>query len=76
MKSFWFHYNKPESKRRGHPVLTLHYEGRCHYVRSIVCNVPTYTRERSTQPHVVVAGKGAVIIDGGIARIEELTWVT
>jgi len=69
VKSFWFHYNKPESKRIGHPVLTLHYEGKCHYVRSLSIDVPTYTRERSAQPHIVVAGRGVVSIDGDRAHI-------
>lgn len=69
MKSFWFHYNKPASKQAGHPVLTLHYQGRCHLVRSIVCDVPTRTRERSSQPHLVVAGKGYAQFEGDSAWI-------
>lgn len=71
MKAFWFHYNKPESRKAGHPVMTLHYEGKCHYVRSIVCDVPTKTRERNSQPHVVVAGKGVVEFIGNEAHIRE-----
>lgn len=70
MKAFWYHYNKPASKRAGYPILTLHYEGKCHMVRSIDCQVPTYTRERSSQPNLVVAGKGVVVFDGSTARIE------
>jgi hypothetical protein len=71
VKAFWFHYNKPESRKAGHPVMTLHYEGKCHYVRSIVCDVPTKTRERNSQPHVVVVGKGVVEFIGNEAHIRE-----
>jgi hypothetical protein len=58
--AFWFHYNKPEASRRGHPVMTVHYRGACHMVRSIQCAVPITTRERTSQPRVVMAGKGAI----------------
>jgi len=69
MSAFFFHYNKPEAKRQGHPVLTVHYRGVCHMVRSVVCDVPVRTRERKTQPLVVMAGKGNVEIDNGTAYI-------
>lgn len=69
MKAFWFHYNKPEARRRGHPVLTVHHNGSCLLVRHIVCHVPVRSRERSAQPHVVMAGRGIVQIDGDTAHI-------
>lgn len=69
MTAFWFHYNKPASKQAGHPVLTVHWQGRCHFVRHIQCHVPVQTRERKSQPHVVVAGRGNVAICGDTATI-------
>jgi hypothetical protein len=67
--AFWFHYNKPEATRRGHPVMTVHYRGACHMVRSIQCAVPIATRERSRQPRVVMAGQGEVEFVDGTAYI-------
>lgn len=69
MSAFFYHYNKPASRKAGHPVLTVHCQGICHLVRHIECHVPTKTRERKTQPHVVVAGKGTVAISGETAYI-------
>ncbi len=60
MRAFWFHYNKPLSKKRKRSALTLHYDGKCVPVCAIDCKVPTYTRNRKTQPYCVMAGVGAV----------------
>lgn len=68
--AFWFHYNKPEARRRGHPVMTVHYKGACHMVRHVQCDVPLRTRERNSQPHVVMAGRGSVEIVDGTAYIQ------
>lgn len=68
--AFWFHYNKPEARRRGHPVMTVHYRGACHMVRHVACDVPLRTRERNSQPHVVMAGRGSVEIVDGTAYIK------
>lgn len=71
MTAFWFHYNKPASAKAGHPVLTVHHKGACLLVRNIVCSVPVRSRERNSQPHVVIAGRGNVRIAGDTAYIEE-----
>lgn len=71
MSAFWFHYNKPASAKAGHPVLTLHYKGQCLMVRNILCGVPVRSRERNTQPRVVIAGCGTVRIDGDTAVIQK-----
>ena len=71
MTAFWFHYNKPASKKAGHPVMTVHHKGACLMVRSIVCTVPVCSRERKTQPHVVMAGIGTVRIAGDAAYISQ-----
>jgi hypothetical protein len=68
--AFWFHYNKPETQRRGHPVMTVHYRGACHMVRAVSCEVPVATRERTIQPRVVMAGRGSVEIVDGTAYIK------
>ncbi len=69
MKAFWFHYNKPQSQRQGHPVMTVHYKGQCLMVRNIVCSVPVRSRERNTQPRMVIAGVGNVHVQGDTAFI-------
>ena len=58
---FWYHYNKPMSKKCGYPILTVHYRGRCLYATRIVCKVPTETHKRERQPRMVVRGWATVI---------------
>ena len=62
-KRFWYHYNKPESKRQGRNVLTLHYKDRCHLIHSLECKAPTETHDRKAQPRCVIRGwsRGMVI---------------
>ena len=60
MHRFWFHYNRPASKQRGRPTMSVHASGKCHAVDHIVCRVPVNTRHRKSQPHVVMCGKGEV----------------
>lgn len=70
MKSFWFHYNKPASRKAGKPQITVHYNSTCHIVNNVVCNVKTVGRLRNTQPHWVIAGKTKELkIENGIATI-------
>ena len=52
----FFHYNKPESRRQDQNVLTVHWKGECIPVNSIVCQVPTETHDRNSQPRCVVRG--------------------
>jgi len=60
MSAFWFHYNKPESRKQKMNMLTVHYQGKCHFVHDIVCKVPLETRHRKKQPHCVMAGSGEI----------------
>ena len=55
-RRFFYHYNKPESRRQDRNVLTVHWKSQCIPVNSIVCNVPTETHDRKAQPHCVVRG--------------------
>lgn len=68
-RAFWYHYNKPESRRQKRNVLTLHCKGQCLLVYDIDCRVPTKTRHRKTQPHCGLAGHGRVHITGKTALI-------
>lgn len=54
--AFFFHYNKPESRKRKRNVLTLHAQGACHLVYAIECFRPIGTRNRKTQPRCVMSG--------------------
>jgi|APGre2960657404_1045060.scaffolds.fasta_scaffold316384_1 hypothetical protein len=67
---FWFHYNKPLSRKLGKPMMTIHFAGACHSVEGIVCNVKTWTHIRKTQPHIVIKGVGVVEISEGKAIIK------
>lgn len=69
MPAFWFHFNKPETRKRGRPVMTVHYKGQCLMVESIDCAVPVKTRVRKRQPRMVVAGVGDVTVVNGKAVI-------
>jgi hypothetical protein len=53
---FFFHYNKPASKKAGKPRITVHLQGKCHLVENLDVHVPTYGRIRKTQPFFVMAG--------------------
>ena len=57
MPAFFFHYNKPASKKAGKPVISLHYQKQCHLVHNVVVNVPTQGKIRKTQPFFVMIGK-------------------
>lgn len=69
MPAFWFHFNKPETAKRGTPVMTVHYKGQCLMVESIDCAVPVKTRIRKQQPRMVMAGEGEVTVTNGEAVI-------
>jgi hypothetical protein len=60
-KAFWFHYNKPLSLQRKKNILTIHFDGACHFVEGLDCRVPIKTRNRKVQPRCVMAGKAVSI---------------
>lgn len=63
--SFFYHYNKPASKARGKPVISIHYRNQCILVSNIICEVHTKGRLNKRQPYFVVTGraKNIEIID-------------
>jgi hypothetical protein len=68
-KAFWFHFNKPASKAAKKPQITLHWNDSCHILDNIVCQVPISGRIRKNQPRWVIAGRGKVTIENGVATI-------
>lgn len=62
MPAFFYHYNKPLSKQRGKHIMSLHYQGACHFVEGLECRAAAKTRiNERRQPHVVMAGKAKKI---------------
>ena len=55
-RRFWFHYNKPESRKQGRNVLTVHWKNACHPVNSITCGTPIETHDQKQQPRCVMRG--------------------
>ncbi len=53
---FFYHYNKPLSKARGKPQISVHWKGACHFVDNVVINVPTWGRINKRQPYFVIVG--------------------
>ena len=58
---FWFHYNKPMSRKMDMEVWTVHWKDKCYQVMHIMCNTDTETYERSSQPHAIVRGKAHLL---------------
>jgi hypothetical protein len=68
---FFYHYNKPLSKQRGYPVISLHYSGQCHFLKGIRVEVPTWSKFNKRQPYYVMQGEcERVKIARGIATVE------
>ena len=66
MRSFFFHYNKPASRKAGKNKATIHFNGQCMIVDDLKCSVPIFSRSRKSQPRWVIAGKAnnIEIVDG------------
>ena len=63
-KRFWYHYNKPASRKALKPILTVHWESRCILVEGVDITVPTKSRVRKSQPHIVITGSARnVVVD-------------
>lgn len=56
VKSFFFHYNKPASKKAGFPKMSIHHDKTCHIVDHVQCHVSCATNHRKRQPHCVMKG--------------------
>lgn len=53
---FFFHYNKPLSKKRKAHYWSIHFKKSCHCVKAIDCNVSTVSKTNKRQPFVVMQG--------------------
>lgn len=63
MRRFFFHYNKPASKKAGSPKLTVHYKGECQLVDHVNCYCNVETKHNKRQPYCVIQGKcGEIVI--------------
>ena len=67
---FFYHFNKPLSKQRGKPYMSVHFRGKCYFARRLSCHVSCQTKERKTQPVMVMQGYCREVIDNnGIIQI-------
>lgn len=70
MKSFFFHYNKPQSKKLDKPIISLHFNNKCHLVSGMTVNVPTKAMFHKQQPRFTINGKyNKIKIKNGFAEI-------
>ena len=65
-KRFYFHYNKPKSLQQNKVIMSVHYDGACHYCENIICNVPTQTKINKRQPRSVMAGWYSDCVNDGV----------
>jgi len=56
LKRFFFHYNKPESRKQGRNVLTVHWKNSCIPVNHLKIDVPIESHTQKSQPHCVMRG--------------------
>lgn len=71
LKNFFFHYNKPESKKAGKPIISVHYNNTCFFVENIICEVTTRGKINKRQPFFVIAGKCSnFTVENNVARIQ------
>jgi hypothetical protein len=56
-KRFFFHYNKPESKKQGRNVMTLHWEDTCIMVNGVETHgADIQSHKQNRQPHCIIRG--------------------
>ena len=56
-KRFFYHYNKPESRKQGRNIITIHWEGACHMVNGIkTFGLDVESHEQKRQPRCIMRG--------------------
>lgn len=51
--------------------MSVHYRGKCHIVKDVICRVPAESKWNKRQPYIVMQGYAEdVVITGGRAIIE------
>ena len=53
---FFFHYNKPASRKAMRPIISLHWKGKCYTVSDLVVYTPVWSKFNKRQPHFVMQG--------------------
>lgn len=56
MYRYFFHYNKPLSKIKKKPQLSIHFRGSCYFVDKIVNNTKCESKNNKRQPFCVIQG--------------------
>lgn len=71
MKRFFYHYNKPATQQRGVPIISVHYDNKCHLVEHIDVQVPakSKTNLKRSPKYVMVGYCNDVKIKKGVAVI-------
>lgn len=53
---YFYHYNKPLSKRLGKTMWSVHFRGKCSMVENIACFTQAFSKTNKTQPFAVMQG--------------------
>lgn len=64
-RRFFYHYNKPLSRAKGYPMLSLHAMGKCHIIEGDKLKLQCHTESKvnlKRQPNVVIQGWYSEII--------------
>lgn len=54
---FFYHFNKPLTRQRGKPYMSVHFRGKCYFTPDLICRVPCQTKVNKRQPIMVMEGK-------------------
>jgi len=56
-KRFFYHYNKPEARKQGRNVITIHWQNTCHLVNKIMTlGLDVESHEQKNQPRCIMRG--------------------
>ncbi len=66
---FFFHYNKPASKKANKTMWSVHWNNACYIVENIDCRVPVLSKTNKRQPFATMKGKGRVKVNNKTAVI-------
>jgi hypothetical protein len=59
---YFYHYNKPSSRAAKKPLMSVHFNKKCHIVDHVQCMVPCATFHRKIQPFCVMKGKCSSVV--------------
>jgi hypothetical protein len=70
---YFFHYNKPLSRKLGKQMITLHFKNKCHFLEGdkFICKTECEGKVNPTQPVFVMQGFCEdFIIEDGIGYVK------